>query len=485
MRRRRAGLATCVVAALLLGACGVEVGSSSGGAVGGTDVMGSPADATTAPSKTTTTLPPVDVTVVGDDGSPENDIARAAINDLQSWWAKTFPKLYGDAYEPVKGGFYAVDSSTDLTNVPCIQSYDDIAMNAFFCFDEDAVLWDQEKLLPDLAKQFGDFTVAVVLAHEWGHGIQVRAGTTDAPVVTGELQADCWAGAWTKHLRTDHVTSFDVSTDSLDQALAGVLSFHDTPGITPENTPDQAHGSGFDRVGAFQDGFEEGPQRCADYAPGDPKPYSFEFNDTQDAQAGGDMPLEDAGKDEGIESVGFRSLEQFWADEFPNISGGTDWKPLDDPQPFAPADPPTCDGDPVKDYTLFLCTPDNYVGFDTSAIPDVYDVNGDFGVATLFATTYGLAVQDQLGSDESDEVTVALRSDCYAGAWTAALVPTAADPKYELSLSPGDLDEAVGVLLSFRSEEDRKTQGIGFDRVRAFRSGVLKGAGSCRKVKPS
>lgn len=51
-------------------------------------------------------------------------------------------------------------------------------------------------------------------------------------------------------------------------------------------------------------------------------------------------------------------------------------------------------------------------------------------------------------------------------------------------LSPGDLDEGVAVLLSFRSDADRKRQGPGFDRV-AYRRGVLKGADACTDIKAS
>jgi hypothetical protein len=38
------------------------------------------------------------------------------------------------------------------------------------------------------------------------------------------------------------------------------------------------------------------------------------------------------------------------------------------------------------------------------------------------------------------------------------------------------------VLLSFRSEGDRERQGPGFDRVRAYRQGVLKGPESCTSI---
>ena len=52
-------------------------------------------------------------------------------------------------------------------------------------------------------------------------------------------------------------------TDDLDNALAGLLTLSDPSGI--DGGQDGAHGNGFDRVSAFQDGYEGGAQACADY----------------------------------------------------------------------------------------------------------------------------------------------------------------------------------------------------------------------------
>ena len=219
---------------------------------------------------------------------------------------------------------------------------------------------------------------------------------------------------------------------------------------------------------------------------GDPKPFQFPFNDDTDIASGGDMPLEDTAADgpgSGINSAAFDSLDNFWKLTFPKISGGKSWKPLNDPVAFGSDDPPTCNGETVTDYGLFLCIPDRYIGFDDeTTMPQVYKEGGDFAVATLYATQYGLEVQQQLGHSPSSEITSTLRGDCYAGSWAAALIPPDTFDEEGLVLSPGDLDEAVGVLLSFRSEADRKRQGPGFDRVAAFRRGVLKGPESCKGI---
>ena len=45
----------------------------------------------------------------------------------------------------------------------------------------------------------------IVLAHEWGHAMQQRSGFFDQNelTVSSELQADCFAGGWSKHAQDD------------------------------------------------------------------------------------------------------------------------------------------------------------------------------------------------------------------------------------------------------------------------------------------
>lgn len=111
------------------------------------------------------------IQIHGDASGEVNKLAIQAIADLQDYWSKEMPKLYGKDYEPVKGGFYAVvPSSGDLP--PCASLADDISGNAFYCAKADDVAWDAEGLLPTLKEKYGDFVIPVVLAHEWGHAIQ-------------------------------------------------------------------------------------------------------------------------------------------------------------------------------------------------------------------------------------------------------------------------------------------------------------------------
>lgn len=95
-----------------------------------------------------------------------------------------------------------------------------------------------------------------------------------ARTVTSELQADCFSGAWSRHAQDDGV--FDVNAADQDAALAGVLDLRDTPG-TSKIDPN-AHSSGFDRVSAFQDGYDNGLEKCKEYRDDEPMVLELPFS---------------------------------------------------------------------------------------------------------------------------------------------------------------------------------------------------------------
>ena len=246
------------------------------------------------------------IEIHGDASDPVNKLAIEAIADLEHYWSEEFPKTYEGEYKPVEGGYFAVlPSSGDLP--PCAAAAADISGNAYYCATKDVVAWDAEGLLPELREKFGDFVIPVALAHEYGHAIQTRSNFT-ARTVTKELQADCFAGAWSKHAQQDRV--FDVSSKDLDLALAGILDLRDTPGTS--NIDPNAHGSGFDRVGAFQDGYDNGLDKCKDYRDDDPVVLELPFNDAEDEAAGGDAPYDSI-----VNGVPY-DLEDYWTHVYRN-----------------------------------------------------------------------------------------------------------------------------------------------------------------------
>lgn len=410
-----------------------------------------------------------DIKISGDASTPVNKLAISAIADLQKYWGEEYPKLYGSDYKPVAGGFFAVVPSSGKLP-PCAESSSDISGNAFYCATKDVVAWDSEKLLPELQSKFGDFVIPIVLAHEWGHAIQARSNFT-ARTVTKELQADCFAGGWAKHAKDAGV--YKVNAAEMDNALAGILELRDSPGTS--NIDPSAHGSGFDRVGAFQDGYDNGPTACKAYRDDNPVVVELPFQNAEDEAAGGDMPY-----DAIVNDVPY-DIEDYWAHVYPELTNGEAWVPVKGLEPFDPANPPTCGGNRAEGYALFYCVPEDYIGWDNvDAMPTVYRQGGDFAVATLLATQFGLAAMTR-ANDKSDDKTQSLRGDCFAGAYTASVLLQNRKDTSSFGISPGDLDEAITALLVFRGDGDVERQGAGFERIRHYRNGVINGAEACLK----
>ena len=110
------------------------------------------------------------------------------------------------------------------------------------------------------------------------------------------------------------------------------------------------------------------------------------------------------------------------------------------------------------------------------------NITGDYNAYVLLASRYTLAMQKENGQS-LDTPQTALRAACLSGVITAALSPTnAAASGAQVTLSPGDLDEAVSGLLTdglAASDVNGETVPSGFARVDAFRTGVLGGREVC------
>ena len=234
-------------------------------------------------------------------------VAQRAVDDVTDFWHDTYPEVYGEEFQDL-AGFYPYGPETEMPPCgPFELAYEEIADNAFYCPDDDIIAWDEGTLMPELNEEFGAFTVAIVIAHEYGHAAQARFGTPDRTVDL-ELQADCFAGAWTQRVASGEAEGFGPGDVDLDKTVAGMISIRDVPGTDPNEA--MAHGSGFDRVGAFQDGYENGADKCAEYAdPGvDRRTAELEFDDSE-LQTGGNFPLEDDWGGQGSQGL-FSLVEQ-------------------------------------------------------------------------------------------------------------------------------------------------------------------------------
>jgi len=418
-------------------------------------------------------------------GAADGDIdriARNALADLNTYWTDQFGPTFGQEFTPLTGGYYSVDpADVDPAQYPngqigCGEPPQSVEDNAFYCSPSeeypngDAIQYDRA-FLDELAfgtggdEGYGRFIPALVMAHEFGHAIQGRVGYPFPASIAIETQADCFAGAWTAWVAVGNAPHNTIRPAELDDVLRGYLLLRDPVGTGLNE--DEAHGSYFDRVSAFQQGFDEGPAACRDEF-GQERPYTQgEFSDA-DIATGGNASYADT-----QELIGL-TLPEFWTAAVAQVGGTT----FDAPaiEPFS-GSAPDCDGE-EPETDLVYCAADNTVGFDEAdLIEPVYDAVGDYAVLTAVAIPYALAAREQLGlsTDDQDAVESAV---CQAGAYTAAALVNEVPG---IQISPGDADESVSFLLEFATDPAvlPDVDLTGFQLVDVFRSGVFQGISAC------
>ncbi len=423
---------------------------------------------------------PSNLQIVGSTDDDIDTLSRNALADLNTFWEEMFPEIYGSEFEPLAGGYYSVnpddfDEADYPDNIGCFDQPSDVENNAFYCFPKpgggDNIVYDRT-LLEDLAADYGRFIPALVMAHEFGHAVQGRESPDSTLSIVYETQADCFAGAWSAWVADDQAEHFYIRPAELDDVLAGYLLLRDAPGSGPME--DGAHGSYFDRVSAFQEGFDDGAVACRDNYGDDRLFTQRSFDDPTDFDNSGNAPYDDSF------TISQGTLDAFWGTQFGEVFDG-EWTP--------PAlegfegSRPECDGARQRRDVTF-CQPENRVDYDNQTLmPTVYDQIGDFAVSTLLAVQYAQAARDQLGLDYRGEP--ALRSSICLTGWYASQFflgdILGADGLPVATISPGDVDESVQVLLDYGDTGTALPDvGLsGFQLVDLFRQGFFRGPSAC------
>jgi uncharacterized protein len=260
-RRRRAPLALALLLALLAPAACSGSGSDSGQQPSLRDVVAKAIErareARNGDSGSTTSQPSPTSTL-GTDGRTSFDYTQyqrtvaSTLGLLEDYWRTTLPRL-GGQYRPLSGYTYY---RSDQGGGPRCGNEPAPPNNAFYCPAGDFIAWDETGLLIPYYVQGGDFAASFVLAHEFGHAMQARLPKPETTGVLRELQADCFAGAWSRAMSERKL----LDPGDLDEATLAVFAARDVPG-TPWTDP-RAHGSGFQRTRAFGDGFEGDVGEC-------------------------------------------------------------------------------------------------------------------------------------------------------------------------------------------------------------------------------
>ncbi len=189
----------------------------------------------------------------------------AVTEDVDAYWTRVF----ADAGRSEPRVRYAWIPSGQTVSTACGDNMGGDA--AAYCPGDDTIYISEQfatgiytgaldRYLPGSAQGFGgaagDFAVAYIVAHEYGHQIQHELGLFDQqrPTVDYELQADCFAGSWARSAYDDERLEDGDLQEALDAALA--VGDFDTENPGHHGTPEQ-------RRAAWTSGFESSdPAAC-------------------------------------------------------------------------------------------------------------------------------------------------------------------------------------------------------------------------------
>ncbi|MFE3545491.1 neutral zinc metallopeptidase [Nocardia sp. NPDC059177] len=411
----------------------------------------------------------------GDDGEMDH-LALNAIADIQTYWQSVFATEFPDqTFDPVQKLISWNARAPRSQAVEFCKETTYHLVNAAYCRSDNSIGWDRAMLLPTMSETFGKMSVVMVLAHEYGHAIQTMAGlvTKKTPVLVKEQQADCFAGAFIRHVAEDKSNHFTINTsDGLNSVLAATVSIRDSDPDDPESV----HGSAFERVTAVQVGFTDGPHGCKGI-------------DTEEIeQRRGNLPQSfsgDTGRGEyPISKENLVELSKALQAILPVEENPT--------YGFSGAEIDCADGADTEPVTY--CPADNLIATDVAGLaargsvdteddgPLPVKVSGDYNGYVVFISRYTLAVQRDQGQELTGAKT-GLRAACLSGVVTGQLARSDRPVSQgDIQLSAGDLDEAVSGLLTdglAASDAEGNTVPSGFSRVDAFRAGVLNGETTC------
>jgi hypothetical protein len=212
----------------------------------------------------------------GADANKDEDCARVAVeNSLYNFWSSQFDSGFQPATMLTFSG---------AVNTGCGQASSQVG--PFYCPSDQKIYLDttffQDVLEGQLGGQGGDFVEPYVIGHEYGHHIQNLMGTMgkvrtqqgpESDAVRLELQADCYAGLWTKAATgttdADGVAIFEALDDAdIQEALDSAKAVGDDriqqksgQGVDPEGW---THGSSEQRMRWFMTGYQDGTIESCD-----------------------------------------------------------------------------------------------------------------------------------------------------------------------------------------------------------------------------
>ncbi|GIU85838.1 MAG: hypothetical protein KatS3mg009_0353 [Acidimicrobiia bacterium] len=214
-----------------------------------------------------------------------------------------------------------------------------------------------------------------------------------------------------------------------------------------------AHGTGFDRVVAFLDGYRGGRAQCFGYPHAFPGTTSQGFLDDVDEARAGNLPLE-----AGILGRLYRDLVAFT-----RAHGLSDAARPVPRLEWVDVAGPGCAGVVARGTPAVGACPDGVIEVRAPGAAQLHAI-GDLALGAAVAQAWFAASTAARAGDPAPY--------CLVGAWLGGMHPGAGPDDRELVLSPGDLDEAVRWILS-------EAGPAWAERLSAFVDGVYGGVAAC------
>ncbi|APE33940.1 metallopeptidase [Nocardia mangyaensis] len=479
MRRNRFGLAVAAALAsagmLVSGCTATTVASDQAVPVLDDPWEVAGAASSTSPSGPRPGVPDTDKQADNGDSGPIDTLALNAIADIEEYWRTEYSQTFRGNFKPASKYISWSATAPESESVKFCLSSTYQLVNAAYCPLDHTIGWDRSVLLPLLVDKYKEMSVVMVLAHEYGHAIQsqadlLRGFTTDALVK--EQQADCLAGVFLRHVAEGNAQHFTLNTtDGLNGVLGAAVAVRDRD----PNDPHAVHGSAFERVTAVQMGYTQGAKSCKD----------IDEDEIAQRRAGLPITFEDGERDEQlpVNEENLSSLAEQLAKSMPVKNA---------PKFVYTGLTRDCAAITTTELVSY-CPGSNTIDTDLPAMaerageetrseeePLSAIVTGDYDAAVVFVSRYALAVQQDRELPLTGAETAGLRTACLSGVLTTKLSEPGSDPR----LSAGDLDEAVSGLLAdglAAADVNGKVVPSGYQRLEAFRTGVLEGEQACLK----
>jgi hypothetical protein len=229
----------------------------------------------------------------GDEPQTMDEFLTAVTEDVDRYWMDVFadsdlpePRVRYSWIPAGQSVASACDSGTTMGDSAAAYCPGDDTIYISQKFASDIYSGELDHALPGSSQGYGgtvgDFAVAYIVAHEYGHQIQDELGLFQRgyPTVNLELQADCYAGAWANHAETVPDDSGrplieEITQDDINRALDAAARIGDDfiqreLGSGRVEQDKFSHGSSEQRQRWFLTGYQSGdPAQCDTFATND------------------------------------------------------------------------------------------------------------------------------------------------------------------------------------------------------------------------